>query len=354
MDLQTNLAEAQQQFAVDTDRYLSACTLGLPTRQTLDTLRTHLDDWTVGDVDVAAVSRLVEQVRSHFATLVGVASDRVTIGSQVSPFVGTVAQSLPAGAEVLCVEGDFSSTVFPFLSRTDLQVRHVPLERLADEIGPSTRLVSFSLVQSATGAIAETDAILAACTRHDTLSLVDVTQATGWMPVDASRFDASVCHTYKWLCAPRGVTLATVGERLAGMPAMLSGWYGGDDPWASCYGPEMALAPDARRFDLSPAWPVWLGAEPALRLFAELDPQLTREHALTCAAAFTGRMGLPTGDSAIVTWPDADGSSLARLTAGGFTASGRAGRARVSFHLWNTPEGAERAAAQVTSGRPSS
>ena len=290
---------------------------------------------------------MVEEVRDHFATLVGVSAGQVTIGSQVSPFVGTVAQSLPAGAEVLCVEGDFSSTVFPFLARSDLRVRHVPLERLADEITPDTRLVSFSLVQSATGAIADAEGVLAACARNDTLSLVDVTQAAGWMPVEASRFDASVCHTYKWLCAPRGVTLATVGERLAEMPTMLSGWYGGDDPWSACYGPEMPLAPNARRFDLSPAWPVWIGAEPALRLFAGIDAHQAREHALACADAFRDRMGLPAGDSAIVTWPDTDGEALARLTAGGFTASGRAGRARVAFHLWNTPEGAERAAAQA-------
>ncbi|WP_335339028.1 hypothetical protein [Microterricola viridarii] len=34
-------------------------------------------------------------------------------------------------------------------------------------------------------------------------------------------------------------------------------------------------------------------------------------------------------------WPDADGAALGALTAGGITASGRAGCARVAFHLWN-------------------
>lgn len=348
MDSGRSLTGAVEQFAPDTDRYLSACTLGLPTRETLAVLRAHLDDWTVGRVDTAQVSRVVEEVRGHFATMVGVPVGGVTIGSQVSPFVGLVAQSLPVGAEVLCVDGDFSSTVFPFLSRPDLKVRHVAPERLADEVTSTTRLVSFSVVQSATGAVADVEAIVGACAQHDTLTLADATQAVGWLPVDASRFDACVCHTYKWLCAPRGVTLASVGERLAEMPTTLSGWYGGDDPWRACYGPEMPLAPDARRFDLSPAWPAWIGAAPALRQFAELDPRETRAHALACANAFRDRMGMPAGDSAIVTWPDPDGAALARLTAGGFTASGRAGRARVSFHLWNTPEGAVRAAAQAS------
>jgi selenocysteine lyase/cysteine desulfurase len=47
-------------------------------------------------------------------------------------------------------------------------------------------------------------------------------------------------------------------------------------------------------------------------------------------------LGLPQGNQAIVTWADPSGADLARLTAAGITASGRAGRARVGFHLWNT------------------
>ena len=59
--------------------------------------------------------------------------------SRCSPALA--AASAPAGAEVLCVDGDFSSVVGPFLARGDLRVRHVPLDRLADAIGPDTWLV---------------------------------------------------------------------------------------------------------------------------------------------------------------------------------------------------------------------
>ena len=34
-----------------------------------------------------------------------------------------------------------------------------------------------------------------------------------------------------------------------------SGWYAGDDPWQSIYGPPLRLAMDARRFNVSP--PRW-------------------------------------------------------------------------------------------------
>jgi len=36
-----------------------------------------------------------------------------------------------------------------------------------------------------------------------------------------------------------------------------------------------------------------------------------------------------------VTWADPDGRDLERLVAAGIKASGRAGRLRAAFHLWN-------------------
>ncbi|MDF2555635.1 MAG: selenocysteine lyase, partial [Microbacterium sp.] len=47
---------------------------------------------------------------------------------------------------------------------------------------------------------------------------------------------------------------------------------------------------------------------------------------------------------AIVSWPDADGSALAHLRAAGISASGRAGRARVAFHVFNDEADVTRAA----------
>ena len=48
----------------------------------------------------------------RFAALVGVSSDRVAIGNQVSTFSGLVAAALPDGARVLAAEEDFSLVLF--------------------------------------------------------------------------------------------------------------------------------------------------------------------------------------------------------------------------------------------------
>ena len=325
--------------------YLAACTLGLPADTTRDAVQRDLDRWSSGAASAPDYSATLERARTHAAALLGTTSERVATGSQVSVFTGFAAASAPAGAEVLCIDGDFSSVVAPFLARGDLRVRHVPLDALADEVSPATWMVSYSLVQSATGQVADASAVAAAARAADALVLLDTTQATGWMPTTDLDADLLVCHAYKWLCAPRGAAFAAFSPRAVDeLTPHAAGWYSGDDPWASCYGPELHLAAGARRFDVSPAWHAWVGAEAALEFAASLDMRSVQRHDVGLADAFRDRLGLAASDSAIVTWPDDDGSDLAALSAAGITASGRAGRARAAFHVWNDEEDVELAA----------
>jgi len=215
-------------------------------------------------------------------------------------------------------------------------VRSVPLDAIAGEISDATWLVVFSHIQSATGRVADVPAIVAAAAAHDTYTYCDVTQSAGVHPVDASVFDATACHTYKWLCSPRGVAFLTLSERFEReLTPLQAGWYAGDAVWQSCYGPNMELALDARRFDVSPAWPAWVGAEPAIRMFAELDIDEVWARASGLGDALCDALGMERQHQAIVTWADPDGHDLERLVAAGIKASGRAGRLRAAFHLWN-------------------
>lgn len=330
------LEHAIAQFG-DASGYLAAASIGLPPRAAVAALKADLDSWFAADRDPQGYDAIVERTRGHYARLVGVPSGRVAAGSQTSVMTSLLAAAVPTGAEVLCVDGDFSSIVFPFLQREGIRVRNVPLEALADAISDETWLVSFSLVQSSTGAVADVAAIRAAAARHDTVTFCDVTQAAGVLPVDAALFDATVCHSYKWLCAPRGVAFLTVSERFqARLRPIQAGWYAGDEVWQSCYGPGMRLAPDARQFDVSPAWQAWVGAEQSLALFAGLDIPEVWAWASGLGDRLCDELGVPRQHQAIVTWADPDGRDLERLTAAGIRASGRAGRLRASFHLWNT------------------
>ena len=325
--------------------YLAACTLGLPADVTRDAVQRDLERWSVGAATAHDYSTVLEHARGHAATLLGAEPRRIATGSQVSVFAGFAAVSAPRGAEIVCVDGDFSSIVGPFLARGDLRVRHVPLDALADAVTDETWMVSYSLVQSATGEVADAASVTEAARGTGARVLVDTTQATGWMPTTDLEADVIVCHAYKWLSAPRGAAFAAFSDRaLAELTPQAAGWYSGDDPWACCYGPDLHLADDASRFDVSPAWHAWVGAEAALGFAASLDPGEVQAHDVGLANAFRERLGDAASDSAIVTWPDAEGDDLAALTAAGITASGRAGRARVAFHLWNDEEDVDLAA----------
>src|SRR5919106_961108 len=94
-----------------------------------------------------------------------------------------------------------------------VSVRTVPLGDLVGAIDRDTDLVAVSAVQSATGEVADLDEIAAAAAEVGTKIFVDATQACGWMPIDASRYDFVVCAGYKWLMGPRGTAFMTVAPQ---------------------------------------------------------------------------------------------------------------------------------------------
>lgn len=320
----------------DAHGFLAAASIGLPTHESVEAQKADLDLWHAARRDPQHYDALVEATRGHYASLVGVTADRVATGSQTSVLTSIVAAAVPAGAEVLCVDGDFSSIVFPFLQRPDIRVRHVSIAALAESITDDTWLVVFSHIQSATGIVADVESIVESATRHGAYTFCDTTQSAGVHPVDASMFDSTVCHAYKWLCSPRGVAFFTVSAELQELLTPLqAGWYAGDNVWQSCYGPNMALASTARRFDVSPAWPAWVGAESTIRMFAGLDIAEVWDWASGLGDHLCDALGIPQQHQAIVTWADPDRVDLEKLIAADIRASGRAGRLRASFHLWN-------------------
>jgi len=60
--------------------YLAACTLGLPTIDTLAAMRADAEEWALGRADAVRYGAVVERVRSGFADLVNVPTSAVAIG----------------------------------------------------------------------------------------------------------------------------------------------------------------------------------------------------------------------------------------------------------------------------------
>ena len=323
--------------------YLNTASYGLPPRPAWDALQNALEDWRGGRTSWEHWGIPGEEARASFARLVGVPVETVAIGATVSGLVGLVAASVPDGTRVLAPDVEFTSLLFPFLvqQHRGVSVRLVPTRELAGEIGPDIDVVAFSAVQMATGEVADLDAISVAAAQHEVMTVVDATQAIGWLPFDASRFDAVVAHGYKWLMSPRGTAyMAITPGRLADVVPAAAGWYAGEDPLATFFGPPLRLAASARRLDTSPAWYMWVAAAHTLAVIEKIGVEAIHEHDVSLANRFRAGLGLEPGNSAIV-MSDAPGAAE-RLAATGVQAAVRGGRLRTSWHVYNTDDDVER------------
>ena len=341
--------EGAQRFWEPVGPYLNTASYGLPPRPAWEALQVALDEWRHGRTSWEHWNEATDRARELFGRLVGVPADRVAAGSTVSTFVGVLAASVPDGARVVVPEIDFASLLFPFLVHEQrLDVVTVPLKRLAEAVDELTDVVAFSAVQSSNGAVADVDAVLRAAAANQALTIVDATQGCGWLPLDASRFDALVCANYKWLMSPRGTAFLAMSERLQERTEpLLAGWYAGDDVYASYYGRPLRVAGSARRLDTSPAWFNWVACAPALQTLLAVGVEAVHEHDVALANRFRAGLGLPPSNSAIVS-TDVPGASE-KLAAAGILTSVRAGSLRASFHLYNTVDDVDAALAALLS-----
>ena len=332
--------------------YLNTASYGLPPRPAWEALQAALADWRGGRTSWEHWGESTEDARASFARMCGVPLEWVAIGANASTMAGLLAAALPDGARVVSTEAEFTSALWPFMVQgRGIEVTHVLPSDLPDAIDARTAAVTFSAVQSSSGELADLDAVAGAARHHGALSLVDAIQACGWLPVDGSHFDVLVCSAYKWLLSPRGAAFMSarpeVAERLVPHGA---GWYAGEDPYDSYYGPPLRLASDARRLDVSPAWFSWVGSAPALELLLDIGIEAIRDHDLRLANLFREGLGLEPGDSAIVSaeLPEAE----ERLRGTPVMAAARAGMLRTSWHVYNTEDDVERVLGYLSGAAP--
>jgi selenocysteine lyase/cysteine desulfurase len=330
--------------------YLDAATYGLPPRPTLEVMRQALADWQAGTADwISAWDRAGDTARERFAHLIGADKQTVALAPSASVGVGTLAASLGRGEEVVLPDDEFTSVLYPLLVAEQAHgvvVRRAPFERLAEAVGPQTRLVAFSLVQSQSGKTADLPSLLAAAERVGARTLVDATHAVPFLPVQPQRVDYLVCAAYKHLLCPRGVAFLYVRpERWGDVAPILANWRSGRDPYGHYYGGPLDLAADAARFDVSLAWFDWLGASVSLDLLVGWQREGHLERVRDLARRLASHLDVPAPISTVlsVAVEDAEGvrTSLAEQ---GIRAAVRAGSVRLAPHVYNTPDEIDRAA----------
>lgn len=323
------------------DGYLNTANIGVPPAAAADAVVESVQRWRCGIGRVEDFAEPVATARRAFARLIGVDAERVAIGASVAQLVALVASSLPDRARVLVAAGEFTSVTFPFAAQQDRGVRvtEVPLEELPERAGGHD-VVAVSAVQSGSGRLVDLSALREAAERHHVRVLLDVTQAAGWLPLELSWADWVVCASYKWLLAPRGAAWLAVRPD-APLRPVVANWFAGEEPMDTIYGLPLSLAGSARRYDLSPVWFSHVGAAVSMEWLAGQDIAEISRHCVGLADEFRTALGMPPAGSAIVSVDRPD--AVTNLTKAGIACSARAGRARLSFHLYNTRDDVARA-----------
>ncbi|MCE7007622.1 aminotransferase class V-fold PLP-dependent enzyme [Kibdelosporangium philippinense] len=316
--------------------YLNTASIGIPPKVAVDGLTDAVRRWRSGADTPADFDADVRLARKAWGALIGVEESTVASGASVSQLMSLVATSIPDGTRVLAAEGDFTSVTFPFASQEHrgVTVTEVGLADLPSYVDRFD-LVAVSVVQSATGAVVDLEALRDAATAAGTAVVLDVTQAAGWMPLKLDWADWVIGACYKWLMSARGAAwLAVKPEAFERTIPIAANWYAGEDPAATAYGLPLRLAPDARRFDLSPVWFSQLTAAVVVPWLASLDIEAVRDHCVGLADGLLVALGLAPQGSAIVSLDIPHAAE--KLAAVGVKSSVRAGRARLACHLYNT------------------
>ena len=325
--------------------YVDSATYGLPPKPTVHALRRALEAWRAGTADYEEDWEPAGDLcRAEIAPILGAPAEEIALLPAVSVGVGLVAAGLGPADEIVVPDDEFHSLLLPLAAAAERRgavVRKVPFHEVAGAVTPRTTLVATSHVRSNGGGVQDLDAVVSAARPVGARVLVDATHAAGLLPIDAVArgLDLVVAAAYKHLLCPRGVAFMRLspGEQRSLVPVNAS-WVSAD-PRTYYGGGVEVLASDARRYDVSLAWHPWVGAVESLRFLNAIPPDERERWTTGLAAELAARLGLrPTGSSFLGV-PVAVGlDRLQRAFAEADVAAAvRAGEARISFHVYNTP-----------------
>lgn len=229
LDCQRNL------FSIPDDVHYLNCAYMSPQLKSVEdighnSLRRKNSPWDLQTIDFFEP---VERLKRLFATLIHAEdSSRIAIVPSASYGLSTVARNLPLHPkqEILVVEGQFPSNVYPWKREADSKGAHLRMipapkgkgrgqrwnEDILEAIGDQTAAVALGNIHWADGTWFDLQAIRNKTRQHGSWLVIDGTQSVGALPIDVTTLnpEALVCGGYKWLMGPYSLGMAYFSSAL--------------------------------------------------------------------------------------------------------------------------------------------
>jgi selenocysteine lyase/cysteine desulfurase len=223
--------------------------------------------WTL---DASFANRQHERARIAAARLINAEASDVALIPSISYGVAAAAKllTIPPGARVLVLENDHSSPVLEWQTRSAAQgfaveaVRQsgdgdwtsAVLAAIERQGAPPVALASISSVHWSDGGLLDVESVAAALRRQGAVFLIDATQGAGVLAMNVKILDPDfvLFPTYKWLLGPYGRAFIYIARRHQdGIPLEQTA-FGRRDVRSdgTIYFSDLNYVADARRFDM--------------------------------------------------------------------------------------------------------
>jgi selenocysteine lyase/cysteine desulfurase len=314
-------------------------------------LSRHAQDKSSGPAGRARLDSEIERLRARLAAFWSVAVEEIGLVSSVAEGMSLLVESLDwrEGDNVVLDRSEYASVVAPLSLRRGVELRFARMAdpaEVARAVDARTRMVAVSAVSYLDARRHDLPALRDAA--GDALLVVDFTQASGWLPIEASVADFAFSACYKWMLGLTGTAIAYWNRaRQPDWAPATAGWYSIVTGPRPDYAGKLALRPDAGVFTRgNPSHAPAYALHAALDHFARYERDAVRRHVQGLTVALLDRLGQ--AGIASMTPPDPAqhgasvciaheraGAIVAGMAARGVLAWNGRGRIRISFHGYN-------------------
>jgi selenocysteine lyase/cysteine desulfurase len=302
----------------------------------------------------------IDEFRTALATLFNASSNCFCPQSNISSGLGKVVQALPKRKDknvILMCEADFPSAGFVLqqAQSNGFELKVLPadadiqnIDTWEQALTADVHTVFITHVQYGTSKRAPVSQICELARSRGTISIVDVAQSAGVVPIDISRWGCDVVSgsCIKWLCGGPGAGYLWVSQELVGQlePADV-GWFSHANPFEFDINNFEYAKDSARLWGGTPSVMPYVAAANSIKLIDEVGVSVVQQHNQSLIDALSESISPDSLISPLA--GDARGGTLVvkfkhrakveqRLNDAGICYDSRAQGLRFSPHIYNT------------------